>query len=46
MEVRPDLAMQLFESFEGSFLKYSCPVWGLTKLKDLERVHLQFCKEF
>ena len=43
-EVQPQLAMQLFDSFVSSILNYGCPIWGFTKSKDLERIHLQFCK--
>ena len=44
LNVRPDIAMQLFDSFVGSILNYGSAVWGFTKSKDLERIHLQFCK--
>ena len=43
-DVPPKIALQLFDSFVGSILNYACPVWGFTKSKDLERVHLKFCK--
>ena len=35
---------QLFDSFVGSILSYGCEVWGFTKSKELERIHLKFCK--
>ena len=35
---------QLFDSFVGSILCYGCEVWGFGKSKDIERVHLKFCK--
>ena len=28
----------------GSILNYGCQTWGFTKAKDLEKVHLKFCK--
>ena len=35
---------QLFDSFVGSILSYGCEVWGFSKSKELERIHLKFCK--
>jgi hypothetical protein len=35
---------QLFDSFVGSILSYSSEVWGYTKSKEIERIHLKFCK--
>ena len=35
---------QLFDAFVGSILNYNCEVWGYTKSKELERIHLKFCK--
>ena len=35
---------QLFDAFVGSILSYSSEVWGYTKSKEIERVHLKFCK--
>ena len=35
---------QLFDAFVGSTLNYACEVWGNTKSKEIERVHLKFCK--
>jgi hypothetical protein len=43
-DVTANIAMQLFDSFVGSVLNYSCAVWGFSKSKDLERIHLKFCK--
>ena len=43
-DVSPVISLQLFDSFVGSILNYACPVWGFTKSKDIERVHLKFCK--
>lgn len=44
LEVMPKISLRLFDSFVGSVLNYACPVWGLTKSKDIERLHLKFCK--
>ena len=35
---------QLFDAFVGSILGYSCETWGKSKSKDIERIHLKFCK--
>ena len=40
----PKVMCQLFESFVGSILSYSCEVWGFGKCKSIERIHLKFCK--
>ena len=36
--------LQLFDAFVTSTLNYSCEVWGFSKNKEMERVHLKFCK--
>jgi hypothetical protein len=28
----------------GSILNYACPIWGFSKTKEIERIHLSFCK--
>ena len=38
--LKPKLLCQLF----GSILSYASEVWGFTKAKDIERIHLKFCK--
>ena len=43
-DVLPSISLQLFDSFVASTLNYSCAVWGFTKTKSIERVHLKFCK--
>ena len=43
-EINPKLSLQLFDAFVQSVLIYGSPVWGFTKSKDLERIHLKFCK--
>jgi len=35
---------QLFDTFISSILKYECEIWGFGKNKELERIHLKFCK--
>ena len=41
----PKSLCQLFDSFVTSVLNYACEVWGYTKSKQLERLHLKFCKK-
>ena len=41
---KPDISMQLFDTFVGSIINYACPVWGFTKSKDLAQIHLKYCK--
>ena len=40
----PDIPMQLFDTFVGSIINYACPIQGFTKYKDLEQIHLKYCK--
>ena len=35
---------QLFDAFVGSVLNYACEIWGYSKSKAIERIHLKFCK--
>ena len=35
---------QLFDAFVSSILMYSCEVWGGCKFKEVERMHIRFCK--
>ena len=42
--MKPNVLCQLFDAFVGSILSYSSEVWGYTKSKEIERVHLKFCK--
>ena len=37
--------LQLFDAFVGSILNFSCEVWGNSKTKSIERLHLNFCKK-
>ena len=43
-ELTPYISLQLFDSFVNSSLKYTFPVWGFSKSKDTESVHIIFCK--
>ena len=43
-ELCPKSSLQLFDAFVASILNYSCEVWGITKSKEIERIHLKFCK--
>jgi hypothetical protein len=36
-ELNPSLSVR-------SILNYACPIWGFSKTKEIERVHLRFCK--
>ena len=38
------ILLELFEKLSLPILCYSCEVWGFNEAKDIERVHLKFCK--
>ena len=40
----PTVICHLFDAFVGSILSYSCEIWGFGKCKEIERIHLKFCK--
>lgn len=40
----PKTLCQLFDSFVSSILNYCSEIWGYTKSKQIERIHLKFCK--
>ncbi len=42
--VPPKYMGQLFDAFVSSTLNYACEIWGYSKSKELERIHLKFCK--
>jgi len=44
VEVNPTIALELFDTFVGSFLSYGCQIWGFNKCKCIERIQLKFCK--
>ena len=41
---KPKDSLQLFDTFISSLLNYGSPIWGFTKSKELERLHLKFLK--
>ena len=45
IDFTPKTLCQLFDSFVGSILCYSCEVWGFSKSKEIERIHLKYCKQ-
>ena len=44
LPLKPKILCQLFDSFVGSILLYASEIWGFSKSKEIERVHLKFCK--
>ena len=44
-QFKPKTVCQLFDAFVGSTLSYASEVWGNTKSKEVERIHLKFCKQ-
>ena len=44
LKLKPKIACQLFDAFVGSILSYSSEIWGYSKSKEIERIHLKFCK--
>ena len=42
--LKPKVLCQLFDAFAGSILSFSSEVWGFGKCKEIERIHLKFCK--
>jgi exonuclease III len=43
-DTMPKVALQLFDSFVKSTINYGCEIWGFAKSKQLETLHLKFCK--
>jgi len=39
-----DIQLHLFDSIVKPILLYGCEVWGFDHTKDIERIHLKFCK--
>ena len=35
---------QLFDAFVGSIIGYTSEIWGYTTSKEIQRIHLKFCK--
>lgn len=44
LPLTPKSYCELFDAFVGSTLNYESEVWGFSKFKNSERVHLKFCK--
>ncbi|MCG8035193.1 MAG: hypothetical protein JAZ03_23855 [Candidatus Thiodiazotropha taylori] len=44
LPLKPKILCQLFDAFVGSILLYASEIWGFSKSKEIERVHLKFCK--
>ena len=40
----PKFCCQLFDSFINPVLSYACEIWGFSKSKEIERIHLKFLK--
>jgi hypothetical protein len=43
-DLSPKVLCQLFDAFVGSILNYASEIWGYSKSKEIERIHLKFCK--
>jgi hypothetical protein len=43
-DLKPKVLCQLFDSLVTPILSYSSEIWGFTKSKEIERIHLKFCK--
>ena len=43
-DLTPKTLCQLFDAFVLPILNYSSEIWGYTKSKELEKIHLKFCK--
>ena len=42
--VNPKISLELFDAFVNPIINFGCQIWGFTKSKELERIHLKFCK--
>lgn len=42
--LKPKVVCQLFDAFVGSTLNYASEIWGFSKSKEIERIHLKMCK--
>ena len=45
LNFKPSVLCQLFDAFVGSTLGYASEIWGYSKSKEIERIHLKFCKQ-
>ena len=44
LPLKPKTLCQLFDAFVGSILGYASEIWGYSKSKEIEPIHLKFCK--
>ena len=44
-KLNPKILCKLFYFFIGSILDYACEMSGFSKSKEIERIHLKFCKK-
>jgi len=44
ISLKPKTLLQLFDSFVSSISCYGSEICGFSKSKEIERLHLQFCK--
>ena len=42
--IKPSVVLDLFDKYIGPILNYSCEVWGFHTARDIEKVHLNYCK--
>ena len=45
LKLNVNTKLSLFDTYVGSVANYGCEVWGLHPAKDIEKVHLDFCKK-
>ena len=44
-KLKPRILCKLFDSFISSIINYACDISGFSKWKEIERIHLKFCKK-
>jgi hypothetical protein len=44
LNLKPCVTCQLFDAFATATLNYGCEIRGFSRSKDIERIHLTFCK--
>ena len=44
LNLKPSVICQLFDAFVTATLNYGCELWGFGRSKEIERIHLKFCK--
>ena len=45
LKLNVNTKLSLFDTYVGSIANYGCEVWGSHPAKDIEKVHLDFCKK-